>query len=61
MQNPFRITSYINKKEADDQAKAFQEATAVCICKDWVGGGGSNVTATSEVRCSECSNCTVFY
>lgn len=55
------FTSYINKKEADDQAQAFQEATAVCICADWVGGGGSTVISSSTVSCSSCSNCTVFY
>ena len=57
------FVSYISRKEADDQAQAFQEATAVCICADWVGGGGggSNVTATSETNCSGCSSCTVFY
>lgn len=55
------FTSYINKKEADDQAKAFQEATAVCICADWVGGtGGSNVTSTVKGDCGNCKSCTVF-
>ena len=55
------FTSYINKKEADDQAKAFQEATAVCICNDWVGGsGGSNVTSTIKGDCGDCKSCTVF-
>lgn len=55
------FTSYINKKEADDQAKAFQEATAVCICADWVGGGGeSNVTSTIKGDCGDCKSCTVF-
>ena len=55
------FTSYINKKEADDQAKAFQEATAVCICNDWVGGtGGSNVTSTVKGDCGDCKSCTVF-
>ena len=53
--------SYISRKEADDQAQAFQEATAVCICADWVGGGGSTVISSSTVSCSSCSNCTVFY
>lgn len=55
------FTSYINKKEVDDQAKAFQEATAVCICADWVGGsGGSNVTSTIKGDCGDCKSCTVF-
>ena len=55
------FTSYVNKKEADDQAKAFQEATAVCICNDWVGGsGGSNVTSTIKGDCGDCKSCTVF-
>lgn len=57
------FTSYINKKEADDQAKAFQEATAVCICADWVGGGGGASSVNSSVSggCGNCSSCTVFY
>lgn len=57
------FVSYINKKEADDQAKAFQEATAVCICADWVGGGGGATTVNSSVSgsCGSCSSCTVFY
>lgn len=55
------FVSYISRKEADDQAQAFQEATAVCICADWVGGGGSTVISSSTVSCSSCSNCTVFY
>ena len=57
------FVSYISKKEADDQAKAFQEATAVCICADWVGGGGGGTTVSSSVSggCGSCSSCTVFY
>lgn len=44
----------LDPESADTMANTIHLASAVCICNDWTGGGGNNVTANVQGGCSGC-------